>query len=83
MLVAAVAARLEAAGEVDVDHVEAARAELEVERRDVDDDLVALVHLSQQRLVGPGRAPLAVDLDRQRVRGDDHAAAQLQPAAHG
>ena len=33
-------------------------------------------------VVGPGRAPLAVDLDRQRILADDDAAAQLQPAAH-
>ena len=65
-----------------MDDVEAARAEPEVERGDVDDDLVALAHLPQQRLVGPGRPALAVDLDRQRLRGDDDAAAQLQPAAH-
>ena len=61
-----------------MDDVEAARAEPEIERRDVDDDLVALAHLPQQHLVGPGRPPLAVDLDHQRVGGDDDAAAQLR-----
>jgi hypothetical protein len=65
-----------------VNDVEAAGAEPEVERGDVDDDLVALAHLSQQDRVGPGRPPLSVDLDRQRVGGDDEAAAQLEPTAH-
>ena len=82
MLVRSRSAPLEPAGEVDVDDVEAARAQAEVERLDVDDDLVALAHLAEQAGVGPGRAPLAVDLDRQRVLADDDAAAQLQPATH-
>ncbi len=65
-----------------MDDVEAARAEVEVERGDVDDNLVALAHLAEQRDVRPGRPSLAVDLDRQRILRDDDAAAQLQPSAH-
>jgi hypothetical protein len=38
---------LEPAGQVDVDDVEAAGAKPEVERGDVDDDLVAFAHLPQ------------------------------------
>ncbi len=65
-----------------MDDVEAAGAEPEVERGDVDDDLVAHAHLPEQRRVGPGRAALAVDLDGERRDGDEDAAAQLQAAAH-
>src|SRR5690349_21189313 len=72
----------EPAGEVDVDDVETARAEVEVERGDVDDHLVALLHLPEQNLVGPGRPPLARDLDQQRLGRNDGAAAQLQPTGH-
>ncbi len=75
-------ATLEAAGQVDVNDVETARAQLQVERGDVDDDLVALAHLTEQHLIRPGPSLLAVDLDRQRVFADDDAAAQLQAAAH-
>ena len=63
-----------------MDDVEAAGAEPEVERGDVDDDLVALAHLPQQHLVGPGAAALAADLDLERLGRDDDAAAQLQAA---
>ena len=62
-VLAALPPALEAAGQVDVDDVEAAGAEPEVERGDVDDHLVAGAHLAEQRRVGPGRPPLAVDLD--------------------
>jgi hypothetical protein len=44
---------------------------------DVDDHLVALAHLTEEGRIGPGLAPLAVDLDRQRLLGNDDAAAQL------
>ena len=62
--------------------VEAAGAEAEVESSDVDDDLVTLAHLAEQRFVGPSPAALAIDLDRQRLRADYDAATQLQPPAH-
>ena len=46
---------LQPAGQVDVDDVEAAGAEAEVERRDVDDDLVALAHLARAAPCRPRR----------------------------
>ena len=46
-----------------MDDVEAARAEPEVLRLGVDDDLVADLDLADERLVGPRRATLAADLD--------------------
>ncbi len=49
-------AGLQAAGQVDVDDVEAAGAEPEVERLDVDDDLVALLALAR-RVRGRPRPP--------------------------
>src|ERR1700750_1483781 len=64
-------ASFQAAGEVGVDYVEAAGAKVQVERGDVYDDLVALAHLAQQDLVGPGAASLAANLDFERVGGDD------------
>src|SRR3954452_3505407 len=73
----------EAPRQVHVDHVEAARAQAELDRDDVDDDLVALAHLPEQHLVGPGGTALAADLDDQRLGRDDDAAAQVQAAAHG
>src|SRR4051794_39300493 len=72
---------LQAAGQVDVDDVEAAGAELQLDRGDVDDDLVTLSHLPHERHIGPGRAPLAVDVDRERVHGGDGAAPQGQHQA--
>ena len=72
----------EAAGQVDVDDVEAAGAEVEVEGGDVDDHLVAGAHLAEQRGVGPGRPQLSVDLDGERVLVDDDAPPQLEAAVH-
>ena len=60
--------RPQPAGEVDVDDVEAARAEPEVARLGVDDHLVADLDLADQRRVGPRTAPLAADLDRRAGR---------------
>jgi hypothetical protein len=57
-----------------VDYVEASRVESQVQCRRVDHHLVALAHLAEQGRVGPGRAALAVDFDRQRGLGDDDPA---------
>src|ERR1700746_1644956 len=73
---------LETAGEVDVDDIEAARAEAQILCRHVDDHLVDPAHLAAQPSVRPGETTLAVHLDRQRVLVDDDAATQLQLAAH-
>ena len=65
----------EAPGQVDVDDVEAPRAEVEVEGLDVDDHLVADLGASDQADVGDRRAPFRVpsrgplELDDQRLLG--------------
>src|SRR5215213_7981141 len=70
------------AGQVDVDDVEAARAETEVAGGDVDDHLVARVQLAEQDGVGPGGPVLVADLHQQRLDREDDAAAQVEAAAH-
>ena len=65
-----------------MDDVEAAGTQAKVERRRVDDDLVALAHLTEQHLVGPGTPLLSVDLHNQGVGRDDDPTTEVQPAAH-
>ncbi len=64
-----------------MDHVEAARAESELDRRHVHHDVVALAHLADESDVGPGGAPGALDLDLQRVGGDHDPTAQREHQA--
>src|SRR5689334_17510851 len=59
---------LQPAREIDVDYVEAARAETQVQSSDVDDYLVALAHLAQENLIGPGAAALSLYLHFERLR---------------
>src|SRR5215218_6944324 len=68
--------------------VKPAGAELEIERLEVDDDLVALAAASDQPDFGLGRALFAVDLDLEVLEGalvrldrDHDAAPQLQHRA--
>ena len=79
----AAALALEPAGQVHVDDVEPARPEAEVERLDVDDDLVALGALARPGPGRPTRASLAGDLDLERIGGDDGPAPELQHAIRG
>jgi hypothetical protein len=58
-----------------VNDIETAGAEGEVEGNDVDDNLVALAHLSQQCRVRPGGTALLTHPDEERIGRDDHAAA--------
>ena len=79
------AAPVEAVGEVHVHDVEAPRAEAELDRGHVDDDVVAGPALPHHRHVRLRRAALARDVDehplppaRRRVRLDDRAPPQRQ-----
>ena len=58
---------VEAAREVDVDDVEAAGPEAELDRLDVDDELVARLCRADEPDVGDRGAPLSVDEDRQAL----------------
>src|SRR5918997_1033242 len=76
----------EAACQVDVNDVEPATGQAEVERQRIDDDLVARLGLTGEAAIGDRRAPLAVHLDRQLDRRPaasvdrrDHAAPQREP----
>src|ERR1700710_987391 len=73
---------LQSSAEIDVDDVEAAGAEAEIKRGDVDHHLVALAHLAEQHFVGPGRAALVADRNGQRLDRDDDPTAQLEPTVH-
>src|SRR5262249_23101473 len=61
-----------------VHDVEAARAELEIERLGVDDDLVPGLDLADEARIRPRRALAAVDLDPERIGASHDAPAQLQ-----
>ena len=69
---------VQAASEVHVDDVEPARAQIQIQSLDVHDDLVAELDRPDRPLVGPRRAPLARDLDGQRLGLDDDPPTQLQ-----
>jgi hypothetical protein len=58
---------VEAAREVDVDDVRAARAEPQLDRFDVDDELVARLRRADEPDVGDRRAAVAVDVDREAL----------------
>ena len=79
---------VEAAREVDVDDVRAARAEAELDRLDVDDDLVADLGRTDEPDVGDRRAPLVAGLDGQalldgirRARDEHRGAPQPEHAS--
>ena len=59
-------------------HVEPTGAEAEVPRLGVEDQLVALADLADQRLVGPRRALLVPDPDTERIRPGHDSPPQLQ-----
>ncbi len=74
--------------EVDVDDVEAARAEPQLEGLDVHDDLVAVLCQADEADVGDRRPPLAAEVDRQallrrvrRPRDEDRGAPQPEHAS--
>ncbi len=72
---------LQSASQVDVNHVEPARAQGQVGRLDIDHDVIPDLSLADGGDIRPSLASLAGDLYLQRIHPDDHAAPQLQHQA--